>query len=50
MRILKLNKYNLQLLERELDRIADKHGIEEPLRFMPTLDDMNDEEEDDERG
>lgn len=35
MRILKLSRYNLQPLEDELDRIAEKHGIEPRLRTMP---------------
>lgn len=41
----------LSRLERELDRIADKHDIEEPLRYMPSsefpFDPFFDEDEDD---
>lgn len=50
IRITKLNMRSdgLRKLERELDRIADKHGIEEPLRFMPSPDLLGweDDEED----
>jgi hypothetical protein len=39
----------LRALEQELDRVADKHGIEEPLRFMPSPDllGFEDDKEDD---
>lgn len=53
MRISKLdmNRDGLRKLERELDRVADKHGIEEPLPFMPSPDLLgfeDDEEDEDE--
>lgn len=38
MRILKLSRHNLQPLEDELDRIAEKHGIEPRIRTMPLPD------------
>lgn len=54
MRIRKLNLSTdgLRRLEQELDRIADKHGIEEPDRFMPLPEfpfdpDLFDDEDDD---
>jgi len=38
MRMLKLSRYSLQPLEDELDRVAEKHGIEPRLRTMPLPD------------
>lgn len=43
MRLIKLSRYNLQLLENELDRIGLKHDIEPRLRMMP-LPDIFDQE------
>ena len=36
----------LRLLEQELDRVAEKHGIEEPLRLMPELEEDDEDETD----
>lgn len=38
IKIIKLSRYNLLPLERELDRIAEKHDIEFPLRGMSFVD------------
>lgn len=43
---LDMNRDGLRKLERELDRIADKHGIEEPPMLMPSLDLLGFEEDD----
>lgn len=47
MRILKLNMRTngLNELNRELDRIADKHDIEEPLRLIIEPENEDDEDE-----
>lgn len=41
-RIIKLNMAGdgLSRLNRELDRIADKHDIEEPIKSMTSLEDI----------
>lgn len=47
--VFKFNPWNPLALDREFERIAEKHGVEEPPRFMPTLDDLDLEDDDDER-
>lgn len=41
-----ITREGLNCLEREFERIADKHGVEEPPCLMPTLDDLNQQDED----
>lgn len=48
MRIMKLSRYNLQPLERELDRIAEKHDIEPDIHKMVTTEIFEDDEEEEE--
>lgn len=50
MRIIKLSRYNMSALERELDRIGLKHDIEPRSPYMPTPDmfgDFDEDEDDD---
>lgn len=51
MRIRKLDMSagGLSKLHHELDRIADKHGIIEPMPGMPYLEELDEEDDDNEQ-
>jgi hypothetical protein len=47
VKVYRFDPFRSKFLEQELDRIAEKHDIEEPLPHMPKLDDTLLEEDDD---